>query len=143
MARTHCYELILVKMVPVSHVGWLGTEFGSQHYTEADRRFLKDCSTTAEDYGVPFSTAIYQYVTLSEAIVDAAEHFNTRIVIANLPQYKLPFWRRFLTWQMRRQLAKQRRLLFTLDESSPDEPQVPLIVMPAETAENTFTPLHQ
>jgi hypothetical protein len=126
-------------MVPVSHVGWLGTEFGNQHFTEAHRRFLQDCASTVEDYGVPFSAEIFQYVTLSEAIVDAAQHFNTRIVIASLPHYKLPFWRRFLTWQMHRQLTKQRRLLYTLDETPLHEPEVPQMLVTAETPEHSVT----
>jgi hypothetical protein len=139
VARTHRCELLLVKMVPVSHASWLGTEFGNQNFTERDRRFLQECSATAEDYGITFSTGVYQYFTLSEAIVDAAEHFNTRIVFASLPQYKLPFWRRFLMWQMRRQFAKQGRLLYALDETFPDEAQVPHILVPAETPEPTLT----
>jgi hypothetical protein len=135
VARTSCYELILIKMVPVSHVGWLGTEFGNLNFTETDRRLIQDCSATAEDYGVPFSTELYQYVTLSEAIVDAAQYFNARIVIASLPQYKLPFWRTFLTWRMRRQLAKQRRLLYTLDKTYPNEQLLPQILVPAAPQE--------
>jgi hypothetical protein len=140
VARTHCYELILVKMIPVSHVGWLGTEFGNQNFNETDRKFLQQCSATAEDYGVPFSAGVYQYFTLSEAIVDAAEYFNARIVIARLPQYKLPFWRRFLLWQMRRQFAQQRRLLYTLDQPSRNEPPVHQIFLPAATPEKALTP---
>jgi hypothetical protein len=127
-------------MIPVTHVGWLGTEFGTQNFTESDRRVMQECSATAEDYGIPFSIGVYQYVTLSEAIVDAAEHFNAQIVIASLPQYKLPFWQRFLTWQMRRQFAKQRRLLYTLDETSLDEPQTPQILVTIETPEKALTP---
>jgi hypothetical protein len=131
VARTHCYELILIKMVPVSHAGWLGTEFGNLNFTETDRRLIQDCSATAEDYGVPFSTELYQYMTLSEAIVDAAQDFNARIVIASLPQYKLPFWRKFLMWRMRCQLTKQRRLLYTLDRLYLNESLIPQILVPA------------
>jgi hypothetical protein len=131
IARTRCYELILVKLIPVSHVGWLGTDFGNQNLTEADRKLMQDCCATAEDYGVLFSTGLYQYVTLSEALVDAAQDFDAQIVIASLPPYKLPFWRRFLTWRMRRQLTKQRRLLYTLDRSHSNELPLPQILVPA------------
>jgi len=141
VARSHCYELILVKMIPVSHAGWLGTELGNLQLTETDRRLMQNCAATAEDYGVPYSTEIYQYITLSEAIVDAAQYFNARMVFANLPQYKLPFWRKLLMWRMRRQFARLGRLLYTLDETTPNEPQVPLIVVPAEAPEDSFTPI--
>src|SRR5207248_3083715 len=116
VARTNGDALILVKMIPVSHVGWLGTEFGYRNFTEADRRLLKDYAATAEDYGVASSVELYQYAILSDAIADAAEYVNARIIFATLPHYKLPFWRRFLIWRLHARLKRQGRLLYVLDE---------------------------
>jgi hypothetical protein len=130
VARANGYPITLVKMVPVSHVGWLATELGYQHFTIEDRRLLQECSITAEDYGVPSSVKLFQYVTLSEAVVDAAEQFNPRIVFATLPHYKLPYWRKYLIWRMRHALEHQQRLLYTLEESLTPVQQTPSIIVP-------------
>jgi hypothetical protein len=134
VARTNGHELILVKMIPVSHVGWLGTEFGYRNFTETDRRLLKEYGATAEDYGIASSVELYQYVILSDAIVDAAEYVNARFIFATLPQYKLPFWRRFLLWRLHSKLKRQGRLLYVLDEPLLEETWVPHIVVPAITS---------
>src|SRR5438045_2366359 len=68
VARTQGEALVLVKMVPVSHVGWLGTELGYQNFTEADHRLLREYAATAEAYGVIPSAELFQYVILSGAI---------------------------------------------------------------------------
>jgi hypothetical protein len=130
VGRTNSYRITLVKMVPVSHVGWLATEFGYQHFSIEDRRLLQECAITAEDYGVTVVTELFQYITLSEAIVDASTCFNARIVFATLPHYRLPYWRKFLIWQMRNGLAQQHRLLYTLEESLTPVQQTPSIVVP-------------
>lgn len=130
VARTNGYHILLVKMVPVSHVGWLSTEFGYQHFTIEDRRLLQECAITAEDYGISSTMKLFQYVTLSDAIVDAASQFDPRIVFATLPHYKLPYWRKFLIWRMRHGMERQQRLLYTLEESLTPVQQTPSIIVP-------------
>src|SRR5690349_12479385 len=70
VARANSCDLTIVKMVPVDHPGWLGTELGNRHFTTADQDRLRDYSITAEDYGVQFAVDLYQYVILSDAILD-------------------------------------------------------------------------
>ncbi len=134
VARTNGYALVLVKMVPVSHVGWLGTELGYQNLTEADHRLLRDYAATAEAYGVVPSAELFQYAILSDAIVDAAAYFDARIIFATLPRYRLPLWRRFLLWRLHRQMEWQGRLLYTLDDPRLADAGLPYIVVPSSTS---------
>src|SRR5689334_13511504 len=94
LARRGVSKIALVKMIPVQHIAWLGTEFGNLNLTNADRIELEDCAATVEDYGVEYSTLFFQYVTLSDALVDAAEHVNANVVFATLPQGLIPWWDR-------------------------------------------------
>jgi hypothetical protein len=131
VARTNCLGLVLVKMVPVAHAGWLGTELGYQNFTEADQRLLREYAATAEAYGVVPSAELFQYVILGDAIVDAADYFDARITFATLPPYKLPLWRRFWLWRLRRQMARRGRLLYTLDRPHLFDSTLPYILVPS------------
>src|SRR5436305_12329422 len=82
LARNTGTELILVKMAPVQHLGWLGTEFGSPTLSRQDCEEIRDYEATAEDYGVPLSKQVFQYVFLPEALSDAADYFGVGIVFA-------------------------------------------------------------
>src|SRR2546428_56721 len=95
LARPCGAEVALVKMVPVQHVGWLGTDLGYLRLTLDDRKDMTDYETITEDYGVPSSRHFYQYATLPGAIVDAAEYVNAGVVFATLPTSIIPFWRKF------------------------------------------------
>jgi hypothetical protein len=130
VARVSSWEVVLVKMVPVAHISWLGTELGYQNFSIADEEFLRVCLATAEDYGITASVRLFQYVTLSDGIADAAEYFDTQFVFATLPYYRLPGWRRFLMWRLRRQLAERGRSLYTLDRPPSSADWAPQILVP-------------
>src|SRR5947208_3225386 len=85
LARPAGAEVALVKMVPVQHVGWLGTDLGNLRLTPADRKDMSEYESITEDYGVQSSRHFYQYVTLPGALVDAAEYVNAQVVFATLP----------------------------------------------------------
>jgi hypothetical protein len=129
VARVNTCEVALVKMVPVAHIAWLGTELGYQNFNIADEQYLRECLATAEDYGVTASVRLFQYVTLSDGIADAVEYFDAKIVFATLPLYRLPSWRRFLMWRLRRQLAACGRTLYTLEKPHSSEEWAPQIVV--------------
>jgi hypothetical protein len=112
LARDMNAEIALMKMVPVQHLGWLGTEFGNINFTAKERSELHDYEATAEDYGVPYSTHVFQYATLLEAISEAADYVKAHIVFATLPQSVIPFWQRFQLWGLRNRLAHGGRELF-------------------------------
>ncbi len=118
LARTNGAEVALVKMIPVQHVGWLGTEFGYQNLNWEDRDALYDYLTIPEDYGVRFSVQLFQYVTLPEAISDAAEYLDAESVFATLPAGQIPLWRAWSLARLRRRLARHNRTLIISEELS-------------------------
>src|SRR5260221_8460506 len=80
LARGTNAEIMLVKMLPVQHTSWLGTEFGNMHLTEQDRADLCDFQATVEDYGVPYTALTFQYFSLAGALADASDHVDAQIV---------------------------------------------------------------
>src|SRR5262245_46631657 len=95
LARRTNSKLALVKMVPVQHLGWLGTEWGNLNLTTEESDELHDCAATAEDYGVEYTVHFFQYMTLPDALLEAAEHVNATVVFATLPKYLFPWWKRY------------------------------------------------
>ncbi len=109
LARNTSARVVLVKMIPVQHVNWLGTEWGYANLTDQDRAELADYQATIEDYGVEFAPLLFQYVTLAEAIAQAAEFVNAQIVFAKIPESVIPFWTRFQRWSLNQHFAHQNR----------------------------------
>ena len=116
LARRGVCKIALVKMIPVQHIAWLGTELGNLNLTNADRIELEDCAATVEDYGVEYSTLVFQYATLYDALLDAAEYVQANVVFATLPDGRLPWWDRLRRENLRHYFAKQQRVL--IDKSS-------------------------
>src|SRR5581483_2427186 len=131
IARANGCGLTFVKLVPAGQPGWLGTDFGRWNFSPADQEQLHECMMTAEDYGVPSSSALYQYMILSDAILDAAQHFDAHLTFAALPRYRLPMWRRFLMWRVHRQFEAQGRLLNTLERPAALDEWMPLSAIPS------------
>ena len=96
-------------MLPVQHTSWLGTEWGYLDFTHQEQVDFADYQATIEDYGVEFTPLVMQYVTLPEAIAQAAEHVNAQLVIAQIPESVIPLWTKFEQWMLNRQLARQQR----------------------------------
>jgi hypothetical protein len=111
LARQRPAIIALVKMIPVQHLGWLGTDLGYLNLSEKDYREIADCEATIEDYGVPFRTELFQYATLDDAILQFAEHVNAQVVFATLPKSIIPFWRSYQLRGLRRHLARHQRKL--------------------------------
>jgi hypothetical protein len=117
LARERNAAIALMKMVPVQHVAWLGTEFGNMNFTEQDRADMRDYEATVEDYGIRCSAHVFQFVTLAEAISEAADYVDAQIVFATLPKSIIPFWQQFQLRRLRTLLARHRRELF--DDNRP------------------------
>jgi len=113
------WDIKLLKLVAVDNPYLLGAADADayRHYSLAEHQQLQAYIATLEAYGVSFSTDLFQYVSRAEAIVDAAEQFGASIVFATLPHYRLSVWRRFELWNMRRQLNRQHRTLYTLENA--------------------------
>ena len=124
LARNTSATIVLVKMIPVQHPGWLGTDLGYQNFTAQEQAEYADYQTTLEDYGVEFTALLFQYLTLTDAIAQAAEHVNAQIVFARVPDSIIPFWTQFQQWSLKRQLTRQQRrlikdLVYDLDDPLP------------------------
>ncbi len=109
LARKASARIALVEMIPVQHASWLGTELGYMHFTHQEQADFADYQATIEDYGVRFTPVVLQYVTLTEAITQAAEHVKAQIVFARIPESRIPLWTKFQRWMLSRQLARQKR----------------------------------
>ena len=119
LAREKRAEIVLLKMLPVQHTSWLGTEFGAMDLSERARSEIYDYAATAEDYGVQCSAQVFQYITLAEALSEAAEYVEADIVFATLPRTLIPYWREFQLRNLRNRLTRQKRLLIEFECGSP------------------------
>lgn len=138
------WPIELLKLVSVDNPYMLGVDDASayRHYTPAEHEQVMEYIRTLDDYGVRFTTDLFQYVSHVGAIVDAAEQYNAPVVFATLPHYLIPLWRRFDLWNLRRQLAHQNRTLYTL-ENALDALVWPLPGRPIPTYEHPVVPISE
>jgi hypothetical protein len=116
LSRRTCVEVALVKFVSVTHAQWLGTPLGKKELTASERDAITAYQATAEDYGVPFVLYTMQYVTLLDAIVQAAEQVDAQAVFANLEPGLIPLWHRFQLWRLRQSLQHNNRQFYPLEQ---------------------------
>jgi hypothetical protein len=109
MAREQSATIALVKMIPVQHLSWLGTDMGYINLTEKEEQEIADYAETLEDYGVAYDLYPFQYATLADAIVQAAEHLKAQVVFATVPNSVIPFWRSYQLRDLRRHFAQAQR----------------------------------
>ena len=141
LARRGVSKIVLVKMIPVQHIAWLGTEFGNLNLTNVDRIELEDCAATVEDYGVEYSTLVFQYATLPDALLDAADYVQANVVFATLPCGLFPWWDRLRSDTLRRQFAKHQRVL--IDKASLFEEAKPQNNSQTIADSKAYTPEHR
>lgn len=126
-ARSSETELVLLRLIRVQHTGYLGTSFAHTQPTPAEDFQIYSYAETAEDYGVVLSVANKQCTHELSALVEAADQTDAQAVFACVPASPVPYWQRFKTWNLRRELAKHGRLLFTLSAQDQTSDQVPTI----------------
>lgn len=115
LARDTRLPIHLVQFIQVDHPLQLGTDYGYAHFSRQAQALMREYQATLEDYGVPFDTGLYQYVTLSGGIVDVVEQCSAQAVFASLPAGVVPWWNRLQRWTLRRRLQRRNCALFTLD----------------------------
>jgi hypothetical protein len=115
MAWEHSARLVLLRLVPVNHPGWLGTELGDPFPTERDSDALQAYAAIAEDYGIDFAIQPMQYITLEGALVDAADLFDALAVFARPLKSAVPYWDKLRWWSLERRLVAHKRQLCTLN----------------------------
>lgn len=111
MARKTNATVALLKLVPVQHSAWLGTDLGYMNLSERDEAELDSYVATLEDYGVDLFLHVFQYTTLVEAIDQAADFVGAHIVFATAPGSWIPYWKEFQLFRIRRNLARGQREL--------------------------------
>lgn len=125
LGRTMPTQIALVKMIPAQHVSWLGTELGNRNFSEHDQREIINYEATIEDYGIEYSSTVFQYSELDEAILQAADILNASIVFATLPKSAIPFWRKLQVKSLRRRLWRNQRILVE-NLTSPAHSRLPM-----------------
>ena len=124
LARNMSARIKLVKMIPVQHPSWVGTEWGYLDFTKQEQADFEEYQATLEDYGVEYTPVLFQYLTLAEGIAEAADYVDAQIVYATIPESIIPLWIRFQRWMLGRQLARQERqwIQFPVYDSSASRP---------------------
>lgn len=117
LARNNDARVILLRLIPVYHPGYLGTEFVDSAMTPQEYKDITTYSATAEDYGVMMTIQPMQYLTALDAVVNAAEQVKADIVFARVPASRISYWHKFQIWNLQRRLVPARRQLYTLDQS--------------------------
>jgi hypothetical protein len=112
LARSCGGGIELVHMVRAEHLSYLGSELGYLNLEEKDRHLLQTYADTVEDYGLACKLTMYQYCTMYEAIVGAADLVAADIVFAKLPKSRIPFWSDCQFEMLRVRLSRQHIDLF-------------------------------
>jgi hypothetical protein len=117
LARNTGGSVVLLRLMQVRTAYLLGSDLGIASPTDAEMDAISEYSMVAEDYGVKITLQPMEYESFSVAVVQAAEHFNAIALFASLPDNPISIWKRFQSWNIRRQLNAQKCQFFTLTQS--------------------------
>jgi hypothetical protein len=117
LARNTRGSVVLLRLIQARTSYLLGSELNISSPTELEMGAITEYSMIAEDYGVGIVLQPMRYESFSEAVIQAAEHFDAIAVFASFPLNHMPLWGRFQLWNMRRQLNTQKCQLYTLEQS--------------------------
>jgi hypothetical protein len=112
LARACTGAVALVQMIRVKHISYLGSELGYVNLKDEDKKNLQLYVDTVEDYGLACTVTLYQYCSLAEAIVGAADLVAASIVYAKLPASRIPLWSACEFELLRVRLSRQHVELF-------------------------------
>lgn len=123
LARNTGAEIALLRLIPVQHMRWVGTDMVNNDVTSEEYELLRGYAATAEDYGVTMALTNMQYQSgLGEALADAADNLNASVVFAALPESTIPYWHQLQTWLLERRLTGAKRTLYTLEREANFQP---------------------
>jgi hypothetical protein len=131
MARNTHTSVTLLHLMRVRSPALLGTELGVLPPTTQEHQDLREYEMIAEDYGVEVILQPMQYDDAAEAIVQAAEYTDASVVFAHMPESMFPFWKKFQTWNLRRELLAQGRQIYFLDQNENMDEWVPSVSLKA------------
>lgn len=116
LARNDESQVVLVRLMQVSHPSYLGTEFGMTTPTPGEYSALREYGAIAEDYGVELTVRPMQCLSIWDAVADAADCLDAGVVFAHVPPSRIPYRRKLQVWGLERRLAAAHRRLYTLEQ---------------------------
>ena len=126
LARDTGAEIILLRMVPVQHIAWLGTELGDLH--SAAYWYLPALQAALTKSGIPYQVRQFQFTSFVDGVAQAVELFDASVIFARTPNCPIPFWRQFQNWRLRRLLEQSHCRWYELTDGGF------LATMPGEAA---------
>jgi len=128
LARGQDHHIVLLRLMPVRHMSYLGTDWGNQPMSDTEYDLL-------EDYGVEVNVIHMQSVSALESVIQAAELLEANTVFAQIPTSHIPYWHTLHRWLVEQRFMLARRTLYTLEEPRTSlEPGASITVKPARTA---------
>jgi hypothetical protein len=113
LARNSQARVVVLRLMPVPHASYLGTDFGFLPATPRECRQLDEYRATAEDYGVDLTIEAMESVSSRDALVQAARALAADLLFAYVPPSRAPYWHRFQVWRLHEALGS---MLITLDQ---------------------------
>jgi hypothetical protein len=111
LARRNEGQIVLLKLIPVAHPEWLGTEWGYMYFSAKEQRALKDYENIVDGCGITVQTCVIQVLSTQDGIISAADSVDAQIVFARLPHSFIPFWHTWQVKKLRRALEQHQRQL--------------------------------
>jgi hypothetical protein len=131
IARNTQSRLTLLHLIQVRSPYLLGTELGIIPPPSHELEEIDEYDMIAEDYGLEVTLQPMRIVSLTSALVQAAEYLHASVVFMHVPENVFPFWHKLQLWNLRRQLTAQGCQLYTLDEPIQNEDWVPSMSLKA------------
>ena len=125
LARNSQACVVVLRLIPVPHPSYLGTDIGYLPPNPREYRRLDEYRATAEDYGVNLTIEAMHSISSFDALLQAVEHFGAEIVFAHFPRSWIPYWQRFQVWRAGQVLGSK---LVTLDQPMPVPKDGPLTI---------------
>jgi nucleotide-binding universal stress UspA family protein len=117
LAREQKADVVLLRLMQVEHISYLGSEFGEAAFTHEEYTKIDLYAMIAEEYGVEVSIEQIQALSPLDAVVDAANTLDARVIFARVLPSAIPFLHTLRMHHLERRLRGSGRQLFTLDES--------------------------
>ncbi|MBK8027978.1 MAG: hypothetical protein IPK17_00390 [Chloroflexi bacterium] len=86
LARNSQACVVVLRLIPVPHPSYLGTDIGYLPPNPREYRRLDEYRATAEDYGVNLTIEAMHSISSFDALLQAVEHFGAEIVFAHFPE---------------------------------------------------------
>ncbi|MBL8134740.1 MAG: hypothetical protein JNL42_22965 [Anaerolineae bacterium] len=116
LARQMQVTVTLLRLIPVRHASYLGTDLCSLSPSAQEEADLSEFGATAEDYGVECVVQPMQYLDELSALADAAELLDAVVVFARAPVRRRTWWNRLQMWSLKHRLAAFGSRLVTLEQ---------------------------